>query len=667
MANLLEALSALGVPDAFEPSELEAFGDNILASVDAKDLDSAEEARTAAAGSAPEFIALAEAAARAEMSSAGMLLDVAAEAFPTLTNLVFRDSADVALCCPNLLQENGRTLAIGLYDRVADTRRDSGLQAYSYLEALTRLGLTEKTARFRALEHLSSVNFEDSESLLERLPRLIGVAIDVWGEPELAEKLYLLLEHDVSRADAAYELAQLTLRDALESRTVNEALSGLVSARDKFTTVESMEEAREDATLYKYALDVAISFAANDASCDATAEAVAALSVAMARRVAWKSRSDLGRWAAPRYQAEVEWFTLARTLESAIDPLAQPSWNTPEETLARVLAAYRSSRSITVMAAVGLRVVIEPVVEAAFLRREGLLNHLRGLVESESLHESELHAARDLLDVVSASEASAGGDARGKAWGLAPDLVAELADTLDRAVADELVSVSSTAPNLLRTLNHGAKTRARVRAREADPIVDELLEGVMRDLNSCPGLVGIARDEFSELLTSLLKFAADRANIGRMNGGPDVDYLFRREGGGAYTEDFLQRDVAKWLRASNLRRFVEAEQHDVASGRADITVTQNYKFTIEIKRDVSDVSREALLRKYGGQAAAYSVTGPSVSLEMVLDLTDHSSGMPALRESVWVQRVPISGGQDRDVVTVVIRGNRLTPRNTRSS
>ena len=94
------------------------------------------------------------------------------------------------------------------------------------------------------------------------------------------------------------------------------------------------------------------------------------------------------------------------------------------------------------------------------------------------------------------------------------------------------------------------------------------------------------------------------------------------------------------------------EQHDVAAGRADITVAQNHKFTIEVKRELTNVSPAALLKAYGGQAAAYSVTGPAVSLEMVLDLTDQVHGTPSLEESVWVQEVPISGGQPRHVVTL---------------
>ena len=109
------------------------------------------------------------------------------------------------------------------------------------------------------------------------------------------------------------------------------------------------------------------------------------------------------------------------------------------------------------------------------------------------------------------------------------------------------------------------------------------------------------------------------------------------------------------------------EQHDVAAGRADITVTQNHKFTIEVKRELTDVSPAALLKAYGGQAAAYSVTGPAVSLEMVLDLTNQVHGTPSLEESVWVQEVAISGGQPRHVVTHVVHGNRVTPRMMKTS
>lgn len=667
MLGLLEALNKIAAPDASIPEALQTFGDNLLASVDPADLNDLVTVTKAAAECGPEFIVLAEAAARAEHANADLLLETATAILPSLTNLVFLDSADVALNSPLFLKAKSRTLALTLYGRLTETTATNGLQAYAYLETLARLGLTNSTARFRVLEFLNTVELSDSEDLLERLPKLMGFALDHWNDEGLEDKLRMLLELEVTRADAAYELAQLTLRNALEGRTTEEVLDGLRSARNQFTTVESMEEAREDAKLYRCALELTVAFVSGEAANGEATETFSILTAAIAHRAAMTTRSNFGNWATPRRQAEVEWFTLARTLRGAMDPLREPSWNTPGITLARVLAAYRASRSVTVMGGDGLRIVLEPVVEAAFLQRDGLFNHLNRLVEDEELPFNELEVARHLLAAIAASKGEPSGDVMGKAWAAAPDLAAELSDQLSSEIADELVAASERAPNFLRALNEGAKTRARQKARESDPIVDQLLERILASLKECPGLGGTALEEFTEMLTSILKFAADRANIGRMNGGPIVNYLFAPEDGKAFTESFLQIDVANWLKATPLRRFVEMEQHDVAAGRADITVTQNHKFTIEVKRELTDVSPAALLKAYGGQAAAYSVTGPAVSLEMVLDLTNQVHGTPSLEESVWVQEVAISGGQPRHVVTLVVHGNRVTPRMMKTS
>lgn len=121
----------------------------------------------------------------------------------------------------------------------------------------------------------------------------------------------------------------------------------------------------------------------------------------------------------------------------------------------------------------------------------------------------------------------------------------------------------------------------------------------------------------------------------------------------------------KWLGNSPLRPYTRLEERDVAAGRADLSVTRSHRLVIEVKRELSDASRPALHAAYGGQAAAYSAGGPRISLELVLDLTDHSDGVPSLANSVWVDEV-IAGGEIRHVVTVVVRGNRPTPRETRT-
>lgn len=169
-----------------------------------------------------------------------------------------------------------------------------------------------------------------------------------------------------------------------------------------------------------------------------------ALSEALGRREAFSARSVRGGWAAPRRLAEAEWFALANTLRLSVPELGKASWRTPAETLSQVLAAYQASRSVSVISADGLRIVLEPPVRAAFIAHEGLLEHLRAALEAGDLAEGQVDAARELLESVSANDGAASGDAVGKVWSSAPALAAALgvdaefegADALARAVDD---------------------------------------------------------------------------------------------------------------------------------------------------------------------------------------------------------------------------------------
>ncbi|MFI2362654.1 hypothetical protein [Promicromonospora sp. NPDC019610] len=668
MVRLTDALAELAVPEPSDLDELTAFGDDLYSRVDRNDLANAAAVETAAKDRAPEFVALAEAAARAGDEHAGALLQAVADALPQLERLAFMDAADIALNSPELIAACARQLANALADRVDAVRSESPLQAYAYLEVLTRLGLAAPAGKFRALEVLSSVTLDDSVDFLERLPLLVGLAFDQWREDALATVLGLLLENESSRVDAQFEVALTALRSALEGRSIDVVMAGLAEARDQFLTVESMEEGRDDATVYRSALDVIIAFVGAPAGTGGAAlTSIEALVHALAHRKAFSTRSALGGWATPRRQAEAEWSSLARILREATGPLGASSWLTPVETLSRVLEAYRASRSVTVVSADGLQVVLEPTVEAAFISRDGLLAHLRDALDGGLVPEGDVDSAHRLLDAVSSAAVDTrGGDAMGKVWASAPALAAELGIEADPEIAVQLAQAIGDKPELVERLNEEAARRERARNRRRDPVVDGLLAAVLEQLAGCEDLVDTVREEFVELLTEVLRFAADRADASRENWGSDIAYLFPpATGKPAFTEDYLQRDVFSWLASSGMRHHVRMEERDIASGRADITVTRDHRFVIEVKRERSDASRQSLLVAYGGQAAAYSTVGPRVSVEMVLDLTDHSAGVPSLKESVWVEKVSIPGADPRHVVTVVIRGNRPTPRQTR--
>lgn len=663
--SLMEALGELAVPGTSDTAELNAFGDALYARVDKADLDDASAVAAAVTALAPEFASLAEAAARAGDTHAGDLFAALAEALPGLQNVMFVDAADVALSSPHFLAAHGKPLAGALAERAEATRTTQGLQAYAYLEVLTRLGLTEATGRFRAMAFMASVTLGDSADLLERLPRLVGLAMDQWREDTLGSVLTTLLEHPDAQADALFELGQQMLRSALEANSVESVMQGLVEARARFAEVEAAEEARDDATIYRAALDVLVAFSAAPTGVQADpAEAVTALSEALGRRAAFSTRAAMGGWASPRRLAETEWFALANTLRLAVPELGKAAWREPAETLSQVLAAYQASRSVSVISSDGLRVVLEPPVRAAFIAQKGLLEHLRAALAAGDLPEGQVEDAWVLLEAVDAGGGAAGGDAVGKVWSSAPALAAALGVDADFEGANVLARAVDDVPEVVAFFNDEAEERARALARSADPVVDGLLGTVVDGLVNCEDFNGTVREEFIEVMTGVLRFTADRVDAGRESWRKDIAYLFPPEKGDPpFGEDLLQKDVYKWLGNSPMRPYTRLEERDVAAGRADVSVTRSHRFVIEVKRELSDASRAALHAAYGGQAAAYSAGGPRVSLELVLDLTDHSDGVPSLANSVWVDEV-LAGGETRHVVTVVVRGNRPTPRQT---
>lgn len=661
---LMDALVELGVPDSSDLDGLTLFGDDLYARVNHDDLLDVDSVAKAASGCAPEFIALAEAAARANDARATDLLAAAADALPNLRSLAFLDAADVALCSPRLMSAYGQPLAGVLAERFRAAKVGDGFQAYAYLEVLTRLGLTQDSARFAALGAMSTVTLDDPPAFLERLPRLVGLALDHWREGVLESLLSTLAEHPEARADALVELGQARLRTALEAPSLELVLQGVGMALARFVAAEALEEARDDATIYRCALQILVAFAQAPASTSHLSYGtIHSLTEAINRRAMFRSRSTLGGWAEPRRQAEAEWCALAVTLRAATGPLDQVSWLTPVETLSRVLAAYQASRSVTVVSSDGLRAVIEPTVHAAFLRREGLLEHLRASLDAGEVDAEHRGAAQQLFEALTTGDGTLGGGELGKVIAAVPALAAEMSADADEGFVEQLSRAIVTSPELMARLNSAADERKRARARSGDAVVDDLLGRVIDQLEGSEDFHGIAREEFVALLTEVLRFAADRADIGRQSGGPTVAYLFPASPGASFTEDFLQRDVYSWLCSSGFRPHVRMEERDIAAGRADLTVQRvEYRFVIEVKREQSDSTHGALVKSYGPQTAGYTVVGPALSISLVLDLTDHSHGVPSLRDSIWVDRVEVAGGLPRTIVTVVVRGNRPTPR-----
>ena len=71
-------------------------------------------------------------------------------------------------------------------------------------------------------------------------------------------------------------------------------MAGVIEARERFAAAEASEEGRDDATIYRSALDVFVAFAGSPSgTAGAVSDAMAALSDAIGRRAAYTARA---RW-----------------------------------------------------------------------------------------------------------------------------------------------------------------------------------------------------------------------------------------------------------------------------------------------------------------------------------------------------------------------------------
>jgi hypothetical protein len=199
-------------------------------------------------------------------------------------------------------------------------------------------------------------------------------------------------------------------------------------------------------------------------------------------------------------------------------------------------------------------------------------------------------------------------------------------------------------------------------------VLDELFGSIHKSISTHPDNHGQVRLAFQQLVLLTLRFARDRQDRQYSSGDRRHEYLFAWDPGEkAPLEKALGLDYRDFLVGSDLSRAVRAEVRDVAGGRADVVVDlYQFRFIVELKREFDDAS-PAGLRQYLGQAGLYSGTDVHLGMLLVLDLTDKSTGVPSLRDNVWVERITFGPTQRvRDIVVVRVPGNRIDPSATRS-
>ncbi|MFC7340543.1 hypothetical protein [Saccharopolyspora griseoalba] len=550
--------------------------------------------------------------------------------------LALTGAIDELLAEPIAVREHGARLHDVLLGDLDDAVAARPLVASGRLEGAVRLALGDAVSPFAALAALTGFSPDVPEEFAERLPRLLGAAVDRWaGEPAIADPLRAALDrlrHDeAAGVDATFELGCVELRAALRATDGTAALDALAAARARFATVEAAEHARHDALAHGAACEAVLAFAARDRA--RLAEAADQLTGALDQRDAWSRGTHHSAWSRARRAAESSWRRLLALLLAAAERLTETVWMNVWEALGAVLDAYTRVRALPPLPgereAPGLAAVVEPAVESGILRSRGLLDALRR----------------------AAAEASAADH---------PPIPARAAHALlDR------VDAPIPEPREPREPREVAPPRA-ARSQIAHPVLDPLLEQLLGELAESPMFTGEVRETFGLLLEQTLRFLLSRADLStRALGAPRrADYRRRlRDGEPRPHERELQQDFQQWLATGQLAGRVGTETADLAMGRADLVADfGSLRYATEVKRELRDASREAIEARHLRQAAEYGIGNAPFGQLLVLDLTPHPHGAPRVDESVWLARHRPPGAElERMVVVGIVAGNRRTP------
>ena len=562
------------------------------------------------------------------------------------SSLALLDATDDLLGSGAFIESYGRELHRSF---LAGASGAQPLVAAAFAEGAVRLAIAGSGDVMRTAVLLTPENVADLDpDYAERLPRLVGAALDMWGaEPSLGESLrhtlYELRQLPSSSASAAFEVGLHQLRTVAA-----DPMALLVEARKNFANAEAAEEVGGDAALYGTGIDAVMAFLRGDQV--ALQDAHAVLRGRLDERASGLRGSHVPMWRRPRTEAGFAWARLVMILARALDATTRTAWLDAWPMIDALLDAYALDRAVVPVPGVvdpdGFGLIVRPAIESSLRGRDTLLGPLR-------LAAQESDRVREMVSRLDAPpEPQADDEDLWRLLSLAPSLVAEvgLADAalLARQVDDEALH-----------LVEGFAYNSGVRQRSLrNPVVSDLLDGLVAGLQPCPDYTGFVRQDFDVLIGELVTFLATRHDLQRT---ADVDYLGPVRP--PPREARLQDDFADWLRRGPLAGRIDVEVPNVATGRADIKVGFGAtRFFVEVKRELRDSSRAALERAYLAQAADYSGTSATLGVLLVLDLTPHPTGVPHLSECAWATRWrPAGSGVDRYLVVGLVIGNRSTP------
>lgn len=571
------------------------------------------------------------------------------------SQLALVETCDDLMASPEILEVVGESLCDSL---IPDAERIMSVPdvAATGLETSLRLALMGKATPYGVLAALTSVPADAPEGYYERIPRLVGIALDVWNDRPDAGYLVATLQrlNEKGVEDGPMELARHKLRAATQHADIKDVRDGLVEAAEAFAVAAEQHEVRDDAVGYAAVCRAVLAFHDGDAGALQTA--------ASAARVVAEHRALLLRgmhvrpWSAPRRTAEFAWYSLAAQLEVAASELAGEEFMDSWAAVDALLGVYGHDRTLA-PGGVSVSPLVSPRVTNDVARHAGMIRQLQRVVELDR-DRSEPQLPPEAALLLAAARHTAGHEP------------SDRPDTEEPAPSEHLAGM--VAPEALRALlrEHPDSLPAlddlasilsvTYSGHLVHPTVGPLLERLLVELDTNPAFADTAvRAEFGPLVTATVCYLAHVADNRRAWTRP-LEELEK-----VPLERVLQEDLYHFLcMVPMFATRVMLEPLNSATGRGDLSVQFDggRRYYIETKREQSRVDRDHLNASYTGQAAEYQASNVPLSELVVLDLTDHSSGSRHLSDSAWVHHRDRAGVETmRSVVVAVVTGNRLAP------
>ena len=502
---------------------------------------------------------------------------------------------------------------------------------------------------------LLSVEGSDDPIFLCRAAKIMGVCYTHWRSDAIKTQLEELCKIVGVVQDAGFELAVANLEDALCVQDQELIRSHLENSKFWFRTVALKSDQEPAACAYLECIEALLAF--EDMTRDVElAERLARIGRHIRELEIYHSSPSDSSWLGARNTRTILWGAFAERLHQCANSINDDGWWEPDLVIRNHLLAVLSlNRSILQRDSSGIvKAIVKPRIlnslaahswQRALLQKWIALNQgcdeavkaLAILEETQEIldHSSQLPIGQSPREFSRISELL---DSHGL-----PSTVKEmmLKAVLD-AQAQYLTSLSATSVGIFEHCIDAVRTHRDFAANERGSSL------------------------FGAVLLWTIGFLESRCNMSRQNA--PVHYLFEVDGEEFPKEESLQQDYSQMM-TSMVGHGARIEMPDIAGGRADVWFKLGGEhLVVEVKRELSDASFEALERAYSAQAAEYQNTSIRLGFVLVLDLTEVRAGGSIHMGDLVQARQLIRNGETepRWLIFVKVPGRRRPPNKLRA-